>query len=177
MTASGPAWPSRRRGGWPSPGRTRAAPACAAVAGSPRCMRSVGERSSDLSRSLVGEQQEQEHTAIVLTTCRRRSLERRGLIRGVCRRDDRTRRSRDSAGGVAPGTQRKHGNENMGDDETELPRAFQATFSLASTHRRGVRIYSPPRVVQAARGGQERARATASGGRRAVSASRSRGGR
>src|SRR5262245_35331268 len=108
-------------------------------------MRSVGERPSDLSRSLVGEQQEQEHTAIVLTACRRRSLERRGLIRVLCRPHDRRRRSRDSAGGVAPGTQREHGNENMDDDESELPDAFHATFSLAPTHRPGVGISPPPR--------------------------------
>jgi len=104
-------------------------------------MRSAGERSSDLSRSLGAEQQEQEHASIVLTTWRRGSLECRGLTRVPCRRDDRRRRSRDSPGGVAPGTQREQGNKNMGDDETEVPRACQASFSLAPTHGGGVRIY------------------------------------
>ena len=104
-------------------------------------MRSAGERSSDLSRSLGAEQQEQEHASIVLTTWRRGSLECRGLTRVPCRRDDRRRRSRDSPGGVAPGTQREQGNKNMGDDETEVPRACQAAFSLAPTHGGGVRIY------------------------------------
>jgi len=91
-----------------------------------------GKRSSDLSRSLGAEQQEQEHTSIALTTCRCRSLECRGLTRVPCRRDDRRRRSRDSPSGVAPGTQREQGNKNMGDDETEVP-ACQAAFSLAPT--------------------------------------------
>ena len=100
-----------------------------------------GKRSSDLSRSLGAEQQEQEHTSIALTTCRCRSLECRGLTRVPCRRDDRRRRSRDSPSGVAPGTQREQGNKNMGDDETEVP-ACQAAFSLAPTPRRGVRIGS-----------------------------------
>src|SRR3989442_15529583 len=94
-------------------------------------MRSAGERSSDLPRALGAEQQEQEHASIVLTTCRRRSLECRGLTHVPCRRDDRRRRSRDSPGGVAPGTQREQGNKNMGDDETEVPGACQAAFSLA----------------------------------------------
>src|SRR5207245_10586095 len=104
-------------------------------------MRSAGERSSDLSRSLGAEQQEQGRASIVLTTWRRRSLECRGLTRVPCRRDDRRRRSRDWPGGVAPGTQREQGNKNMGDDETEVPRACQAAFSLAPTHGGDVRIY------------------------------------
>src|SRR2546430_6877555 len=95
------------------------------------CMRSAGERSSDLLRSLGAEQQEQEHASIALTTCRRRSLECRGLTRISCRRDD-WRRSRDSPGGVAPGPQREQGNKNMGDDETEVP-ACQAALDRKST--------------------------------------------
>jgi hypothetical protein len=101
----------------------------------------VSDRPS-LSRSLGAEQQEQEHASIALTICRRRSLECRGLTRVPCRRDDGRRRSRDSPGGVAPGTQREQGNKNIGDDETEVPGARQAAFSLAPTHGRSVRIYS-----------------------------------
>src|SRR5881397_354766 len=100
----------------------------------------AGERSSDLSRSLGAEQQEQEHASIVLTTLRRRTLECR-LTRVPCRRDDRRRRSRDSPSGVAPGTQREQGNENMDGDETELPGPCQATSSLAPHPWRAVRIY------------------------------------
>ena len=98
-------------------------------------MRSAGERSSDLSRSLGAEQQEQEHTSIALTTCRCRSLECRGLTRVPCRRDDRRCRSRDSPSGVAPGTQREQGNKNMGDDETEVPAC--AAFLLCADEGRG----------------------------------------
>ena len=105
-------------------------------------MWSAGERSSDLLRSLGAEQQEQEHASIALTTCRRRALECRGLTRVPCRRDDRWPGSRDSPGGVAPGTQRQQGNKNMGDDETEVPGACQAGLSLAPTPGRGVRIYA-----------------------------------
>jgi len=106
------------------------------------CMRSAGERSSDLLRSLGAEQQEQEHASIALTTCRRRSLECRGLTRVPCRRGDRRRRSRDPLGSVALSTQREQSNKNIGDDETEVPSACQAAFSLAPTHGRGVRIYA-----------------------------------
>src|SRR5437867_11121906 len=104
------------------------------------CMRSAGERSSDLLRSLGAEQQE--HASIALTTCRRRSLECRGLTRVPCRRGDRRRRSRDPLGSVALSTQREQSNKNIGDDETEVPSACQAAFSLARTHCRGVRIYA-----------------------------------
>ena len=92
-------------------------------------MRSVAEQSSDLSRSLGAEQQEQEHASIVLiddagrTTRRRRAPEYRGRTRVACRRDYRRRR-RDSPGGVAPSTQREQGNEN--DDETEVPSVADA---------------------------------------------------
>ena len=87
-------------------------------------MQSAGERSSDLSRSLGAEQQEQEHASIVLiedagrTTRRRGSPEYRGLTRVPCRRDDQRWR-RDSPSGVAPSTQREQGNED--NDETEVP--------------------------------------------------------
>src|SRR5438046_9830987 len=86
-------------------------------------MRSVAEQSSDLSRSLGAEQQEQEHASIVLiddagrTTRRRRAPEYRGRTRVACRRGYRRRR-RDSPGGVAPSTQHEQGNEN--DDETKV---------------------------------------------------------
>src|SRR5206468_2699269 len=92
-------------------------------------MRSVAEQSSDLSRSLGAEQQEQEHASIVLiedagrTTRRRRAPEYRGRTRVACRRDYRRRR-RDSSGGVAPSTQREQSNED--DDETEVPSVADA---------------------------------------------------
>ena len=108
-----PAWgPVRPRTAW-----SRGHPAAL-----PRAMRSA-EQSSDLSRSLGAEQQEQEHASIVLiddagrTTRRRGSPEYRGRTRVACRRDYRRRR-RDSPGGVAPSTQREQGNED--DDETEV---------------------------------------------------------
>lgn len=87
-------------------------------------MRIAGEQSSDLSRSLGTEQQEQEHASIVLiedagrTTRRRGSSEYRGLTRVPYRHDERRWR-RDSPSGVAPSTQREQGNED--DDETEVP--------------------------------------------------------
>src|SRR5437899_10703999 len=102
-----------------------------------------GKRSSDLSRSLGAEQQEQEHTSIALTTCRCRSLECRGLTRVPCRRDDRRRRSRDSPSGVAPGTQREQGNKNIDNSQNESD-VFVKLFSLKRESASMARVFFIP---------------------------------